>query len=110
MDRFSVCAAYYWYATLWSGGQQAWHYANRLRRIGYSPGVLDRLESETPETRESYGRLVRRHERLYVGFSRLQRRAPAVAGDWPGTRNMPRGDVRGWLETRGLLSAVEALA
>lgn len=110
MDRFSVCAAHYWYATLWSGGRQAWQYASRLRMIGYRPSVLARLEDETPETRQGYGRIVRKHERLYVGFSRLQRRAPDVAGQWPGTRNMPRGDIRAWLGARGLLAAVESLA
>jgi hypothetical protein len=56
MDRFSVCAAYHWYATLWIGGQQAWDYAARLRRVGYAPSVTARLESETPEAREAYGR------------------------------------------------------
>lgn len=109
-DRWDVCAAYHMFAVLWNGGQPASSYGVRLSRIGYRPAPSEQtLEGLSPNAKAIYGSLVRKHERLYTGFDRLYRRHPDVAGSWPGTRNMPGGNARAWLQARGLLGAVESM-
>jgi len=103
-DRFAIVDAYWMYSTLWGH-----EYNVRLHAIGYRPSCLASLETLEPEAKRIYGALVRRHNRLMVGFDRLARRQPALAGQWPGTYNIPRGDVRAWLASRGLLDAVLAM-
>lgn len=105
MSRYTILFAYAWYALLW--GPTA--YSARLTRLGVRLGCGARLETEDADVKAAYGAIVRREHRLYVGFERLARRQPDVAGSWPGENNM-RGGVRGWLRDRGLLEAVEALA
>lgn len=104
-NRWAIVSACYWYNLLWDPTR----YGARLARLRFRPGTLARLENEDEETKERYGRLVRQHERLYVGFCRLAKRQPTIAGSWPGTFNMPGGNVRKWLASRGLLDAVEAM-
>jgi hypothetical protein len=58
------------------------------------------------EAKAIYGRLVREHNRLYVGYGRYQKRNPK-APSWPGTNNMR--NVRDWLKSVGALAAVEAM-
>lgn len=105
-DRFDICEAYAMYATLWAPEP---HKINaRLRRLQFRPRVTMALENLSENSKEIYGALVKKHERLYVGFERLSRRMPECPA-WPGTANMPRGDVRTWLKSKNLLPAVESL-
>jgi hypothetical protein len=107
LDRFGVCEAYSHYDTLWGPTP----YGVRLHRIGYRPGILQCLEKADDDVKWRYGRLVREHNRLYVGYERLRRKANGRAAwlieSWPGTQNM-KGCARDWLQKRGLLRAVEA--
>lgn len=105
MNRYTLLFAYAWYAQLWGPTR----YAARLHRLGVRLGPCARLERENFDVKEAYGRIVRREHRLYVGFERLYRRHPQIAGSWPGTSNMPRGDIGAWLRSRGLYDAVDAL-
>jgi hypothetical protein len=105
MDRFDILTAYAFYAMLWAPTG----YDVRLRKLGFRLGCGARLETAEAGAKEAYGRLVRRHGALLVGFERLYRRHPEVAGSWPGTYNIPGGDVRRYLASRGILEACEAL-
>ncbi len=82
-------------------------YAARLNRLQFRSGLDARLYKLTPESKYIYGALVKRHNRLYVGFERLARRNPRLGLRWPGTSNMKRGP-RDWLKSVGLLEAVES--
>ena|ERR1700722_782717 len=108
-NRFDVCEAYAAFALLW--GPQT-PISVRLHRIRYSLPYNWRLEDMSENAKEIYGMCVKTHNRygrLLVGFERLQRRAPDVAGSWIGTNNMPGGNVRTYLQGRGLLAAVECM-
>lgn len=105
-DRFDICEAYQMYATLWAPDPIKIN--DRLRRIQFKPGISLRLENLTENSKQIYGQLVCRHERLYVGFERLYRRMPNCPV-WPGTSNMPGGDARRWLKQNNLLEAVESM-
>lgn len=107
-DRFAVCEAYYWYDVLWGPTP----YGARLHRIGYRPGICASLEKADDEVKVLYGRLVREHNRLYVGHERLYRRARGrchSVRSWPGTSHMGTGGAWGYLQTQGLLDAVYAV-
>jgi hypothetical protein len=101
-DRWAICEAYYWYDTLWGPTP----YGARLHAIRFSPGICARLESMSEEGKAIYGRLVREHNRLYIGYTRYQKRNPS-APQWPGTNNMR--SVRDWLRSVGALDAVETM-
>lgn len=101
-DRWAIAQAYYWYDVLWGPTP----YGSRLHGIGYKPACSERLEDLEPLAKEIYGRLVREHNRLYVGYTRYQKRNPD-APQWPGTRNMR--SVRDWLSGIGALAAVESM-
>lgn len=104
-DRFDICAAYHMFDVLWGPSD----YAAKLRRLRYRPSVREEyLEHLSENAKEIYGALVLRHHRLLVGFERYARRNQS-APSWPGTNNMPRGDVRAWLKSIGALSAVESM-
>ncbi len=99
-DRWDVCEAHYMFDVLWGPTE----YGQRLRKIGYKPSCLSRLESMSDNAKEIYGHLVKDHNRIYVAFERYARRAPN-APSWPGTNNMPHGTIV-WLESQGILDAV----
>jgi hypothetical protein len=101
-DRWDVCEAYYWLDTLWGPTP----YGIRLHRLRFSLGVCARLESMNENAKAIYGRLVREHHRLYVGYTRYQKRNPR-APMWPGTNNMR--SVSEWLRSIGALEAVESM-
>ena len=105
-DRFAVCEAYYWYDTLWGPTP----YGARLHKIGYRPGICQRLENADEDTKAIYGRLVREHQRLYIGYERLRRKASGrtTLRPWPGTAHMGRS-AWNWLYARGLIDAVYAV-
>jgi hypothetical protein len=105
-DRYDICEAYAAYAQLWAPIRNI---DERLHRIGFRLSPCFSLEGMSENAKEIYGGLVRRNERLLVGFKRLYRRRPELAGSWPGTYNIPGGDVRRYLQTKGILNAVEAL-
>jgi hypothetical protein len=104
-DRCDICEAYYTYDALWGPTP----YGARLRRMHFRPGILIALENLNENAKAIYGALVRREQRLYVGYERYYRRAPNPV-PWPGTFNMPAGNVRVWLILKGLLKAVESYA
>jgi hypothetical protein len=102
-NRWDVCDAYALYALMWGPTE----YGARLHKIGYhNPEVS--FESVSPEAREIYGRLVRKHERLYVAHCRYSRRR-FKCETWPGTANM-FPTVRGWLDRHGLLKLMDCYA
>ncbi len=100
-NRWDVVSAYYWYSVLWGPTQ----YDKRLHMLKYKPSVFACLEDADYVTKLIYGRLVMRHQRLYIGFNRLYKRKK-VKNDWPGTYNMPGNDIERWLKGKGLLEAV----
>lgn len=101
-DRHDICAAYAMYDLLWGPTP----YGSRVRRVGFRLGYDASLEKLSENSKAIYGRLVREHNRLYVAFSRFQKRN-RNAPQWPGTYNMPGNDPRRWLQKKGLLAAVE---
>lgn len=102
-DRFDICEAYYMYDVLYNPTK----YAAKLRRLDFRPSPTIRLEDLSENAKEIFGALVRRHNRLYTGYTRYQKRNPA-APSWPGTNNMRNGE-RAWLESIGALAAVESM-
>jgi hypothetical protein len=109
-NRDDICAAYAMYAILWGGDGCAVEnaIAARLRRIGFRLSCNARLETMERNAKEIYGGIVRANHRLLVGYERLYRRQSSIGG-WPGTRNIPGGDVRRYLASRGILAAVESM-
>jgi hypothetical protein len=103
-DRFDICEAYAFYDMLWGPTE----YGAQLRRIGFRLSPIARLETLDENAKAIFGSLVRKHNRLYVAYERFHRRSPNAPA-WPGTLNMPRGDVRAWLKSQGILSAVESM-
>lgn len=66
-DRFSICLAWYWYATHYHGGQFSREYRifGRLNRIGFEPGAgakFETLEESDPIAFELYQNLVQKHQ------------------------------------------------
>jgi len=102
-DRFDVCEAFYMYDVLWGPTP----YGARLHALKFRPSPTMSLEKLSENGKAIYGRLVRERERLYVGYTRYQKRNPR-APQWPGTNNMR--SVRDWLKTIGALAAVESMA
>jgi hypothetical protein len=102
-DRFDICEAYYMYDVLWGPTP----YGARLHRMKYKPHHSLDLDTMSENAKAIYGALVRRHQRLYVGYERYYRRASNPI-PWPGIMNMPAGNARVWLILRGLLKAVES--
>lgn len=101
-NRWDICEAYWWFDTLWGPTE----YAVRLRAINFRPGVISRMEDMGENAKAIYGRLVREHHRLYVGYTRYQKRN-RKAPQWPGTRNMV--SVVSWLKSVGAYEAVLAM-
>ncbi len=102
-DRFDICSAYHMYDILWNPTE----YAARLRRLNFRPSHSEEfLEGLSENAKEIYGALVLKHERIHVAWERYARRNPN-APRWPGTNNMPGNDPRAWMESQGLLRAVE---
>ena len=104
-NRDTIAFAYAWYAMLWGPTG----YEARLHRLGVRLGANARLETEESDVKAAYGCIVRREHRLLVGYERLYRRRPDIAPPWPGTYNIPRGDIGAWLRSKGLYEAVDAL-
>ncbi len=103
-DRFDICEAYAMFDMLWGPTP----YGQRLYRMRFKASVFASLEGMTENSKAIYGALVRKHHRLLTGYERYAKRN-RNAPSWPGTRNMPRGDVRAWLASIGALDAVEAM-
>jgi hypothetical protein len=99
-DRFEVCEGYRLYDELWGPTE----YGARLYKVRYRPACNASLETAEPLAKWIYGRLVRKHERLYVGYERLHRRLKS-SPPWPGTAHMRNG-ARAWLAFNGYLQAV----
>jgi hypothetical protein len=106
-NRFDVCEAYAMYALLYAPESEI---SQRLHKIGFRLGNTASLGNLSIEAKEIYGRIVKRNNRLIVGFERLHKRHPEVAGMWPGTYNIPGGDVRKYLQKKGILEACEMYA
>jgi len=100
-NRFDVCEAYALYDMLWGPTP----YGCRLYNLGYRSRILLDLDTANENVKAIYGGFVRRHNRLYIAYSRYSRRN-SHAQKWPGTNNMKTG-AYGWLRERGLLEAME---
>lgn len=102
-NRWNVVEAYYWYDVLWAPSE----YSARLHALRFRPGGSARLENADEDVKSIYGRLVMKHNRLWIGYERYRRRHPS-APSWPGTQNM-RCSAREWLQAHGLLDAVRMM-
>lgn len=63
-DKFSICEAYYTFASLYHGGMgsEVYSYLGRLDKIGFKPGLSSgRPERLDEEAKEVYGRLLAKH-------------------------------------------------
>lgn len=109
-DRFDVCEAYYMFATLYQPTRTHRDTWRKLSRLKFRPSPLLRLESMSENAKEIFGQLVREELGVFLGFERLYKRRPDIAGSWPGSYNIHGGDVRAYLKSRGILEACEALS
>jgi hypothetical protein len=102
-NRWDVCEAYALFADLWGPNE----YGARLHKLKYHNPYLC-LETASPEVKQIYGRLVRKHERLYVAHCRYSRRRFGRE-TWPGTAHM-WPTVKGWLDRHGLRHVMDCYA
>lgn len=103
-DYLFACA---WYDMLWGPSK----YGALVHRYRVNVGCDARFEKADEEVKRIFGKLTLRHNRVYVGFERLRRRARDRLGklEWPGTRHMPEG-ARAWVRRHRLDAAVDAYA
>lgn len=87
-NRWDIMAAYNVYSQLWGWDAYTHGIQARLVRLRYRDPSAETLEALTPNAKEIYGRLVRRHQGHSVAYDRLHRRRPDVFPAWPGTDNV----------------------
>lgn len=100
VSRESIAFAWEYYAVNWGPIDRSTH---------VNLGPCATLETEDDEEiKQVYGAIVKREQRLYVGFERLSRKAGRrMRLSWPGTSHMKRG-AWSYLESERLLNAVLA--
>lgn len=101
VSKETIAFAWAHYASLWGPVN---------RRISADLGPCTTLETEDDsEVKQAYGAIVKREQRLYIGYERLSRKAKGRLGrmSWPGSSNMRKGACS-YLESEGLLTAVLA--
>jgi len=105
VDRHTIMLAYALYDFLWSPSP----YGERIYKLGIRLSDSDsRLETAEPEVKQVYGEIVKRHNRGYIAFERLARKAKGRLGRlvWPGTQNLPQGMPYRYFDTLGITEAI----